>query len=262
MLGITFRGAQGFGDKLQFSSFPENWHRNTGEPVIDLDRSWIFDHNPYVVRDVSPTRVVDLWSTPWPGQRATVAEFSHKPIYFSIAERTSSIFGHAVSLRHPRLYRFEDLPHIDQRVVLHTTGKNIPPQTSLGEDQRRVLTEEIIDHVRSRYKGYEIIQVGAPDDVDAGVIDRRGLSDIWDVVRIIAQARIFIGVDSGPYWIAACFPRIFRKKVLMQYPPEYLRSSFVPMHLLQNHVHWHDASCYYYNRSKDDAGVTFSYLKL
>ncbi len=48
----------------------------------------------------------------------------------------------------------------------------------------------------------------------------------------------------------------------MQYPPEYLRDRFVPMHLLNLHVHWHDASCLYYNRTSDDAGITYSYLKI
>jgi hypothetical protein len=263
MLGITLSGAQGLGDQLQFSSFPENWYRNTGEKVIDVGASWIFDHNPFVLRGLHPDRTVNLWSEPWPGRdRVNADQYTRKPIYFSLAERTSSIFGQPAYLRHPRLYRFEDLPVIEKRVVLHTTGKNLAPHASLGEDRRRVLSDEIIEHVRTTYRGYEIIQVGARDDVDARVVDRRGLDDIWDVVKIIAQASIFIGVDSGPYWIAACYPRIFRKKVLMQYPPDYLRNAFVPMHVLNNHVHWHDHSCYYYNRSSDDAGITFSYLKL
>jgi hypothetical protein len=69
MLGITFKGASGLGDKLQFSSLPENYFRNTGEKVIDVDRSRIFDHNPYVERDKVPDRVIDLWSQPWPLQK-------------------------------------------------------------------------------------------------------------------------------------------------------------------------------------------------
>jgi hypothetical protein len=188
--------------------------------------------------------------------------YLRKPIFFSLAERTSSIFAQVAYLRHPRLYRFEDLPVIHNRVVIHTTGKDTPPLTHLGEDRARVLSQEIIEHVRIKYQNFEIIQVGSKDDIDAGVVDCRGLDEIWEVVKIIAQASIFIGVDSGPYWIAACYPRIFRKKVLMQYPTGYLRTSFVPMHVPNNHVHWHDASCYYYNRSEDDAGITFSYLKL
>ena len=257
------KGAVGLGDKLQFSSFPENHFRNTGERVIDLDQAWIFDHNPYVVRDVIPTRVINLWEDPWPRKTAsTQDEYLAKPIFFSLAERSSSIVGHVAYLRHPRLYRFEELPRAEKRVVLHTTGKGLPPRAAVGEDARRELSEEIIEHVRRVYRGYEIIQVGAREDRDVRVIDCRGIADIWEVVRIIAQAGIFIGVDSGPFWIAASYPRIFRKKVLVQYPPEYLREHFIPMHVLNPHTHWHDASCLYYNRSADDAGVSYSYLKL
>src|SRR5688572_27016356 len=189
MLGITLGGAPGLGDKLQFSSFPENYFRNTGEKVVDVDRSWIFDHNPHVVRDVAPDRLVDLWSTPFPLRKGiTHEQYAAKPLFFSLAERTSSIFGHTAYLRHPRLYRFEDLPRLDKRVVLHTTGKKLPPVTAQGEDAPRVLSAEIIEHVRTAYRGHEIVQVGASDDVDAGVVDCRGIADIWEVVKIIAQA--------------------------------------------------------------------------
>jgi hypothetical protein len=260
MLGITLGRAPGLGDKLQFSSFPENFFRNTGEKVIDVDRAWVFDHNPYVVRDAIPNQVIDLWSQRWP--QPTQAQFAARPIFFSQAERTSSIFNHTAYLRHPRLYQFEDLPKLEKRVVLHTTGKKTQPNAAQGEDQFRVLSEEILNHVRETYREYELIQVGSTEDVDAHVIDSRGIPDIWEVVRIIAQAGIFIGVDSGPFGIASCYPRIFRKKVLMQYPAEFLRKSFVPMHVLNPHVHWHDASCLYFNRTSDDAGITYSYLKL
>jgi hypothetical protein len=265
MLGITFKGARRIGDKLQFSSFPENWYRNTGERVIDLDRSWVFDDNPFVVREEQPDRVIDLLDAPWPGkERLQGNQYVRKPIYFSHAERTCSIFGHVAYLRHPRLYRYEDLPVLERRVVLHTTGANYPsgpPFYDMGEDRQRVLPSEIIEHIRSTYRDYELIQIGGREDLDARVIDRRGL-DIWEAVKIIAQASIFIGVDSGPYWIAACYPGIFRKKILVQYPPDYLRCAFVPMHALNFHTHWHDAACLYYNRSNDDAGITYSYLKL
>lgn len=263
MLGITLVGANGMGDKLQFSNFPENYFRNTGERVVDIDRCWVFDHNPYVVRDVEPASVVNLWSTPWPwATKLSFHEYNSKPVFSSIAERTGTIFGHVVYLRHPRLYRFEELPAVERRIVLHTTGSGLHPVLSHGEDSIRRLSNEIIAHIREAYADHEIIQIGARTDADAGVIDCRGIDDIWEVVRIIAQARVFIGVDSGPYWIASCFPKIFRKKIMMQYPPDYLRSGFVPMHVLDSHTHWHDASCIYFNRTTDDAGITYSYLKL
>ena len=262
-LGITLAGALGIGDKLQFSSFPENYFRNTGQKVVDVDRVWIFDHNPYVVRDAQPDRIINLWTQKWlEGDSVPLEDYKTKPVFSSIAERTSRIFGHTAYLRHPRLYQFEELPTLEKRIVLHTTGKNIPPHVALGEDRLRRLSEEIISRVRDVYAGYEIIQIGSASDVDAHVVDCRGLADIWEVTRLIAQARMFIGVDSGPYWIAASYPRIFRKKVMMQYAADYLREQFVPMHVLDPHSHWHDASCLYYNRTTDDAGVTYSYLKI
>jgi hypothetical protein len=263
MLGISIAGAAGLGDTLQFASFPENHFRNTGEKVVDVDHCWIFDHNPYVVRDAQADRVINLWTEPWPAKSGLqTRQFVDRPILFSLAERHASILGHTAYLRHPRLYRFEDLPLLRNRVVVHTTGKDLPPVVEHGEDRRRVLPEQVIEFVRDRYRDCEILQVGARDDVDAHVTDCRGIPDLWDVVKIIAQAGIYIGVDSGPYWIAECFPRIFRKRVLVQYPPEFLRKAFVPMHALNPNWHWHDHSCLYYNRSEDDAGVTYSYLKL
>jgi hypothetical protein len=263
MIGISLHGAHGIGDKLQFSSFPENYFKNTGEKVIDVDRSWIFDHNPYVIRDAEPERVINLWTAKWPSQsNMTLDEYKQNPVFASIADRTASIFGHTCYLRHPRLYQYENLPVAERRIVLHTTGKIDTPIYAQGEDRPRRLSAEIMSHIRETYADYEIIQIGAPSDIDAQVIDRRGIDDMWEVVRIIAQASIFIGVDSGPYWIASCYPRIFRKRVMMQYSADYLRKHFVPMHVLNPHVHWHDASCLYFNRTTEDAGISYSYLKL
>jgi hypothetical protein len=264
MLGVTFDGAEGLGDLLQFSSFPENYYRNTGERVVDVNNAWIFDHNPFVVRGRNASRTINLWRQPWP-QRIAVSSQSYfaKPIFFSIADRTASIFDQEVYLKHPRLYVFENLPTIRNRLVIHTTGKRTAPiLRQLGEDQSRILPPQIIEYIRFKYRSSDIIQVGSLDDVDAQVTDCRGLENIWDTVRIIAQATMFIGVDSGPAWIAACYPEIFKKKILVQYPPEFLRKSFVPMHLAVPHHHWHDFSFMYYNRSEDDAGVTYSYLKV
>jgi hypothetical protein len=271
MLGITIRGAIGLGDKIQFASFPENYYKNTGQKVIDLDHVWIFDHNPYVVRDQEPSETIDISKINWPLKRAykywpirarfTPKHYKDKPTYFSIADRTSSIFNHVTYLRHPRLYQFENLPIIPKRIVIHTTGKQLVVKKR-GEDGFKLLSPEIIDHIKETYKDYEIIQVGSKEDDDAKVIDCRGLENIWDVVKIISQASMFIGVDSGPSWIAACYPRIFRKKIISQHPLEFLRNDFVPMHKLNPHLHWHDISCLYFNRFKEDAGVTYSYLKL
>jgi hypothetical protein len=261
VLGISLAGAVGLGGVLVFSSFPENYYHNTGEKVIDLDRAWVFDHNPFVLRGYKPTQVVNLWSEPWPHtSRSSSKEFFNRPVLGSVAERTASIFNHIAYLRHPRLYLYEDLPTLDNRIVIHTTGKTFAP--SAGEDKEKVLSKKIIGFIRKRYKDHELIQVGSRGDMSANIIDCRGLKSIWETVKIIAQARMFIGVDSGPSWIAASYPRIFNKKILMQYSPEFLRTSFIPMHSLLPHQHWFDTSFMYFNRSENDAGITYSYLKI
>ena len=124
MLGITLEGAKGLGDALQFSSFPENFYRNTGERVIDLDESWCFDHNPYVVRGVEPSLSLNLWTRKCSSEQSGVLieRFRWKPTWSSIAERTTALFNHTAFLRHPRLYRYEDLGPLDRSVVVHTTG--------------------------------------------------------------------------------------------------------------------------------------------
>lgn len=262
MIGITLEGALGIGGRVTFASFPENYYRNTGEKVIDLDHTWVFDHNPFVVRDQRPSEIINLWALRWPQllRNFPLNSFLEKPVFGSIADRTASIFNHVAYLRHPRLYRYEDVPVLRDRIVLHTTGNVF--NSAMGEDRRKVMSEEIVDYIRTKYRNFELIQIGLKEDLDARVIDCRGIENIWETVKIIAQAGTFIGIDSGPSWIAASYPHIFRKKVLMQYPPEFLRNCFIAMHVLIPHHHWFDASFMYFNRSTDDAGITYSYLKI
>jgi hypothetical protein len=164
MLGVTLRGANGIGDKLQFASFPENYFRNTGKRIVDLDCAWIFDHNPYVVRHEEPETVINLWLLRWvvPGKeladkllnktvffsKEIAEEVLKKPIFSSIAERTATAFGHTVYLRHPRLYRFEDERTINSRVVIHTTGRRGAPLYS--PSGVKINLEFSLRHYRSR----------------------------------------------------------------------------------------------------------------
>lgn len=262
MLGITFKSTPKMGDGLQFASFPENYFLNTNQKVIDIDHQWFFDHNPYVVRDVEPTEVIDLFEKKWPQlvHGTPMKQYISNPVFFSTADRTSTIFNHKTYLRHPRLYQFEDLPRQDRQIVLHTQGSD-DHRGRPGEDHDRILSQEILDHIQKTYQGYDIIQIGSVNDLDAGVVDCRGTS-LWETTKLIAQSAIFIGVDSGPSWIVKAYPRVFCKKVLTQYSPEYLSSQFVPMHVTNMDMQWHEQSCLYYNRTIYDAGITYSYLKL
>jgi hypothetical protein len=50
--------------------------------VIDVDRSWIFDHNPLVVRDIELDSVVNLWNEQWPwASRMSIDEYKQRPVY-------------------------------------------------------------------------------------------------------------------------------------------------------------------------------------
>jgi hypothetical protein len=48
----------------------------------------------------------------------------------------------------------------------------------MGEDSKKVLSEEIMAHIRGRYRDCDLVQVGSREDVDAHVTDCRGLDDI------------------------------------------------------------------------------------
>jgi len=256
MLGISLEGAPGIGDMIQFTSMPENYFKATGKKLIDVDKAWVFDHNPYVVRNEQPKEIINLWKFP-----LDKIKYPGRPIYTSLAERNALMLSVPVSLAHPRLYKFEECES-SGTVIVHTTGTQAV-HTWRGYDQAMILNEEIIRHIKLKYHGYAMIQVGGKDDVPVpGAADLRGKTDdVWRLVGLIAQASVFIGPDSGPSWIAACYPRVQTKKVLMQAPPEYF-DNYIPMKVTDPSTHWHDSCFRYYNRSKRDAGMTLSYLKL
>lgn len=244
----------GLGDALQFTSLPENYFAHTGAKLIDVDKYWAFDHNPYVVRDVTPDKIWRPWKDRHPlppGQR---------PTYLSIAERNCMAVGIPCVLRHPRLYKDEDIVPTGKQLILHTTGA-WKPRAYLGEDREKKLSPAIIEHILKTYKGYDIVQIGgAEDEKIPGTIDLRG-QPLWTVAGWIAASPLYIGADSGPAWIASCYPRVFLKKILMQWPAEYLKN-FTPMWIGDSNSHWYDRGATYFNRTEQDVGVTYSYLKL
>jgi hypothetical protein len=248
-LGISFEGAGGIGDKVQFTSFPENYHVATGKTLIDVDRVWCLDHNPYIVRDEKPDKIINPWETPLPPH----TPFG-RPTWHSIAERTMVQFGldpKKAVLRHPRLYRFEDAPK-HHRVVVHTTGYST----------RGKFSPEVTNHVRQKYRDWEIVQVGAKDDVDFPAdVDIRG-ADLWKVAETIAGSELFIGVCSGPGWISAAYPSVWSKKLLMHMGVDQLVGPLTPMATYNKDWHWYDHSFIYYNRTEHDLGFTYSYKKL
>lgn len=253
MIGISVNDRIGIGDGLQFSSLPENYFRANGKKLIDLNKKWFFDFNPFVIRDTTekPEKTLELWNfSPtqyeWPNPRTA----DQPRVYLSNAEIHASIFNIKPALIRPRLYKFEDYPfHKRELILLHVDGK------SHGD-----LPEEIIQHVLKKYGGTgKLFQIGK-SEINYG-IPKLETPTIWDLVETISTARILIGPDSGPSWIAACYPDIITKIVRLKPSPEYFKT-WVPLDIHNIHSHWDDRCRQVYNPTTEDIGFTQSYRKI
>lgn len=249
MLGMAVRTTIGIGDAVQFTSVPENYFRTTGQKLIDVNRHWVFDHNPYVLRDPSLNleKTVDLWdyfdpNTPIPRDRNS--------IFLSLAERHACMVGAKVFLKYPRLYVNEEFPFKHRyKILFHTHGKS-----------HGVMPEYVIDHVLKKYKDCDLFHVGSPSDPDLG-IPKIPTPTLWDLVKVISSARMFIGVDSGPSWIASCYPDIVVKKLRTKPTLDVLKD-WIPQQISNIHSFWDDRIFQVYNVSEDDVGFTSSYRRL
>jgi hypothetical protein len=245
-VGITIRQV-GIGDGLQFSSLPENFFAFYGHKLIDLSQPWYLDFNPYVRREGDAERVVELWNYPaqyeWPKIRSSV--------YMTNAEIHASILEvkHPV-LNRPRLYQYEDYPFDERDTVLfHPHGR------SHGS-----LPDEVIDHVLKKYKHCPMYQIGLPEDPSVG-IPRIKTKTMWQLAEVIATCRMLIGVDSGPAWIAACYPDVLVKKIRTKFQFGYCDpKDWVAMDLNNSHSFWDDTTLFkIYNCTDRDMGFTRSF---
>jgi hypothetical protein len=85
---------------------------------------------------------------------------------------------------------------------------------------------------------------------------------LWDLAKLVSQAKMLIGLDSGPAWIATCYPDVVVKKLRMRpNPPELLRE-WIPLEIRQIHSHWDSREALIYNATEDDLGFTWSYARI
>lgn len=232
-LGITNYG-NGIGDKLQWAALPENYFKTTGNKMVDLDNCWIFDHNPYIVRNERPNiGVINLWSMSFPSNRS----------FLSPMERLNQTLGIKTFLRHPRLYLYEDIKLEPLKVAVHTTGR------SFGE-----IDDKIIEQIKINYAGYEIYQIGGILDKKTQFNSYLGHS-LWDTTKFLASCGTFIGINSGMMNLAKCFPRM-RKKIIIQGQD---LNKFSPCKEID---YWIDFNWEYYNNTEDDLGISYTYLKI
>ena len=247
----------GLGDQIQLTSFPENFYKNTGKKVIDLDNNFLFDHNPYILRNIKPDIVLDIWSMT--DTDKTGISYNEKQWIPSIAEKllffTNKLLGtkFKIYLRHPRLYKHEDITKINNQICVHLTG------ISTG-----TCPEYIADQIKINYKDFNIVQIGKKEDKYFNqFIDKKGL-DFWDSAKIIAESLIFIGVSSSMMNLAFCYPKVIKKIILTESDDERIDilDNMMPMNPKIGHYHWLDWGFCFYNKTQRDVGVSYSYLKI
>ncbi len=255
MIGIQFPNAIGIGDVIQFTSIPENYFRHFGEKLIDIDHSWVFDFNPFVQRlrsdeTVTFEKILNLWNLHC---FDTPTKLNEQTTFLSNAHAHARHFRYPVVLNRPRLYQFESFPFEDRHhVFLHVKGRS-----------HGTLSEHIVKHVLDKY-GNAVVLVGLKDDWTYSMpIPEKHIfpRTLWELAAVISKAKMFIGVDSGPSWIAQCYPDVITKKVRM-FPDAKALETWVPLEWCRLGSYWDDRSAMIFNPSENDAGFTWSYRKI
>ena len=285
-----FIDGEGIGDQLQFTSIPENYYKNTGDKIVDLKSFWGFDHNPYVERGSCPEIIIDPYNNYYHSRESFLEMMSKGSTDQSVAAkwpRTGSFlsktemyipifrgqigiensklvkqdnfFGkiESIHLRHPRLYRYEELQGTELGTVcVHTTGKS----------EGGTIPDHVIDQISRNYKGYKIYQVGGESDKTTPFINKLGL-DLWESAKLIASSQIFIGVNSSMMNIAQCYPRISRKVILIEneiLKIDDIAGTYRPLSAYREgcHADWIDYGWQYYNVYNSDCGITLTYKKI
>lgn len=265
------------GDQVCTTAIPENLFNATGKKCIITDKSiWPFQHNPYVDHmDVSelPKETLDITLLPDSRDPAQVKHYQTTTGCVTVGSQTEYMLAQLgidqPELRHPRLYIYEDLDIVPQRVVVNTTGsdRTLVGEPAIryyaGEDSVRVMSDDVINSILKNYRDYEIVQIGASTDkpIDGKVKDLRGQLDYWGSAREIAQSAIFIGVNSGPMHLANCYPRTVKKIVLQEFPAKSLRT-WRPGDTRNFLFSWIDPSSTMYNKFDFDVGPTYAHTKI
>jgi hypothetical protein len=234
----------GIGDQVTVSSFPENFFRNYNLKLVDIHKCWIFDHNPYVVRDIRADIVLHHLDT-----QLNIINNNSRQNWKSDAEEICHNFNlPKMYLRRPRLYKYEDSVTQKDLVVVHTTGNTV------GQ-----MPQHVIKQIEKNYDGYDIVQIGL--DSDARTPFRKLLNlNKWETAEIVSKAAIFIGVNSGFYHIANCYPKV-RKKIVLHELNEEALNRFEPKKQ-SIATEWYDYNIEYFNPLQFDIGATNSYNTL
>lgn len=236
--------------KFNFPHFQKIIFLNTGERLIDVDKSWIFDYNPYVIRteeNYTNLEIIDIWNNI--GVPGKDDDWKKSSIIKSISERTCDLFNFKTYLRHPRLYNFEKIPLKSNQIVVHLQGR------SFGN-----VPDYVAEQILKNYEGFDLILIGSEDNkYIPGFINKLGL-DLWNTTKLISESPIYIGLSSGFLSISFCYPRINKKVLLME--NSNILKELIPMDSNNSNYHWLDHSFSFFNIKEEDIGVSFSYKKI
>ena len=241
--GIRDYGS-GIGDAVIKSSFPENFFLNYNKKIIDIENKWIFDHNPYVERNIKADEALYFLSNQVEiiHSNKRIAHLSHA------AEYCHNFCLPACFLKRPRLYKYEDSKTIKDQIVVHIKGNTVG-----------FMPEEVRKQISKNYIDYNIIQIGMPNEpLIENAQDARGLS-LWQTIEIIASSAIFIGVNSGFHHVSKAYPKV-RSKLILESEKEKLEK-FYPLNY-KNSFEWFEYGVEYYNKFTQDIGITDSFIKI
>lgn len=231
----------GIGDQVMVSSFPENFYKNYNIKLVDINNCWIFDHNPYVQRNTNVDIVLDHLTT-----QLDIIRSNNRKDFKSDAQEICYNFGlPKLFLRRPRLYKYEDSETQKDLVVVHTTG------VTVGQ-----MPQHVIDQISKNYKNYDIVQIGTSHDMKTPFRKMLNLNK-WDTAEVISRAAIFIGVNSGFYHVANCYPKVRKKIILHELSINQLENFSPKMQSIG--TEWYDYNIEYFNTSEIDIGATSSY---
>lgn len=247
---LHIKTKMGIGDAIQFTTVPENYFRSTGQKVIDDTNHWVFDYNPYVIRN--PDDVILKRSKLLYG-------WNHNPRYIpknrycftSQAEQHTGNLDIIQYIRHPRLYQFEDFPFENrEKILIQTHGRS-----------HGAMPDYVIKHILKKYKNMPLYHLCLPEHNDIG-IPRLITPTFWEMAKEISECKMIIGMDSGPIWIAACYPDVVVKRLRMKPNLDELKE-WVPLDAKNIHAIWDDLQLHTcYNQSEDDIGFTSSYRRI
>lgn len=243
--GILIPKNIGIGDAIQFTSLPENYFKTTGKKLVDLSRHWVFDRNPYIIREFyGEIKIHKLWERFLNKDFYSKHEYREIIQYRSNAEVWASMMGVEIHTRRPNLYYVRGV--VENLTLVWEHG--------ISQSHLQYIT---LKHVQDKYS-WKI-----QGDWNLHFYSKAyRFPDMWTMVEAISKCRQIIGPFSGPSWIAACFPHITVKAVFSKSFTHVLEKR-IPLNRNEQDSLFDDMGLFkFYNQTDKDVGYTESYLKL